>query len=324
MTAAVSARRFDVGRVDRESVAPLAGLVIVLLVAALIAPDFYRTSNLTTVGRQIAILAVIAIGQTVVLIAGGIDLSVGAVMAFAMVLVARLSDGDNGRLLASLALCLGFGLAVGLLNACLVVARRVPPFVATLATLILIEGVQTAWTRGVPSGTLPSALTTVGQSRWLGVPVPLVVAVVLGAAMALLMQSTTYGRWVYSAGANPGAARVAGVPVGAVVAVSFVVCSLCAVLGGLLLAGYVGYVDQYIGQGYDLDSIAAAVVGGTALTGGRGGIGRSMVGAATIACLLNLIVLSGADAWLQLVVKGSVIVVAVAVQQAARGGRRWQ
>jgi ribose/xylose/arabinose/galactoside ABC-type transport system permease subunit len=196
MTAALGAiRRFDRGRIDRESIAPLAGLVVVLIVALVIAPDFYRTSNLTTVGRQVAILSVITIGQTIVLIAGGIDLSVGAVMAFAMVIVARVSDGDNVRLLAALALCLGFGVTVGLLNAGLVVARRVPPFVATLATLILIEGVQTAWTRGVPSGTLPSALTEVGQSRLIGVPVPLIIAVVLGAVTAFLMQSTTYGRW---------------------------------------------------------------------------------------------------------------------------------
>lgn len=313
-----AARRF---RIDRESIAPVAGLLVVLLLALALAPEFYRSSNLTTVGRQIAILAVIAIGQTVVLIAGGIDLSVGAVMAFGMVIVARLSSGDDGQVLVALLVALGAGVAIGLLNAFLVVVRRVPPFVATLATLILIRGVQTAWTRGVPSGSLPSFLTTLGQSTWMGVPVPLVIGAVLGAGAAFVMRSTTYGRWACSAGSNPGAARVAGVPTGAVLTIAFVVCSLFAVVGGLLLAGYVGYVDQYIGQGYDLDSIAAAVVGGAALTGGRGGIGRSIVGAATIACLLNLIVLSGADQWLQLVVKGSVIVLAVAVQQAARGER---
>lgn len=312
------ARRF---RIDRESVAPVAGLIVVLMLALALTPEFYRGSNLTTVGRQIAILSVIAIGQTVVLIAGGIDLSVGAVMAFAMVIVARLSSGDDGQVVIALVVAAGAGMAIGLLNAFLVVARRVPPFVATLATLILIRGVQTAWTRGVPSGSLPSFLTTIGQSRWLGVPVPLVVAAVLGAGTAFVMRSTTYGRWAYSAGSNPGAARVAGVPVGVVLTIAFVVSSLFAVVGGLLLAGYVGYVDQYIGVGYDLDSIAAAVVGGAALTGGRGGIGRSIVGATTIACLLNLIVLSGADEWLQLVVKGSVIVLAVAVQQVARGDR---
>jgi ribose transport system permease protein len=318
MTLAVPTSPSWSDRIDRDTVAPFAGLVIVLLLALVIAPDFYQSSNLATAGRQVAILSVIAVGQTVVMVAGGIDLSVGAVMTFAMVVVARFSDGADDRLLYTLGLCVALGVVVGAMNAFLVVVRDVPPFVATLATLILLRGAQTAWTRGVPSGTLPPALRSVGQSRLLGVPGPLLVAIVVALVLAWVMSSTTYGRWVYSAGSNPSAARLAGVPVGWVLSIAFVICSLCAVIGGLLLAGYVGYVDQYLGQGYDLDSIAAAVVGGAALTGGRGGIGRTIVGAATIAFLLNLIVLSGADNWLQLVVKGVIILVAVAVQQAAR------
>lgn len=321
MTAALESDRRRIPSLDREVAAPLVGLLIVLLVAVLFAPDFYRGSNLSTIGRQIAILAIIAIGQTIVLIAGGIDLSVGAMMAFGMVVVARLSGGEDGQLLLAILVAVGAGVAVGLLNAFLVVRRRVPPFVATLATLILVRGVQTAWTRGVPSGSLPSALISTARAQIYGVPAPLIVALAFALAAGFLMSFTTYGKWAYTAGMNPSAAHVAGIPTGFAMTMAFIICSVSAVIGGLLLAGYVGYVDQYIGQGYDLDSIAAAVVGGAALTGGRGGVGRSLVGAATIACVLNLVVLSGADQWLQLVVKGAIIVSAVAVQQRARGGR---
>jgi ribose transport system permease protein len=203
----------------------------------------------------------------------------------------------------------------------LVVGRRVPPFVATLATAVLIIGFQTAWTQGVPGGGIPPALAELGSSRVIGVPAPTIVAAAVIGIVAVVLKFTIWGRWVYTTGGNPEAARISGVPTAWVTAGAYIACSLLAVFGGLLLGGYAGYVDAYLGAGYDLDSIAAAVIGGTSFAGGVGGVGRTIMGSIVIASALNMIVLTGADEWLQLVVKGSIIVVAVAVQTVRWSGR---
>lgn len=300
---------------------PAFGLVIILIVALAIAPSFFQPSNLTSLSRQAAILAIVATGQTLVLLVRGIDLSVGAVITLSMVIVARVSEGGNEQLGTAVGAALLLGLIVGALNAVLVVARRVPPFVATLATAVLVVGVQTAWTQGVPGGGIPPALAEIGASRVFGIPGPTIIAALVIGAVAILLKFTIWGRWLYATGGNPEAARIAGVPTALVTASAYIACSVLAVLGGLLLGGYAGYVDAYLGVGYDLDSIAAAVIGGTSFAGGVGGVGRTIVGSIVIASALNMIVLTGADEWLQLVVKGLIILVAVAVQMVRWRGR---
>lgn len=299
---------------DWASLTPVLGLVVILIIALFLAPSFFQPANLGNLSRQAAILAIVAAGQTLVLLVRGIDLSVGAVMTLSMVIVARVSEGNDGQLAVAIGAALLLGLTVGALNAVLVVGRRVPPFVATLATAVLIVGFQTAWTQGVPGGGIPSALAELGSSRILGIPAPTYIALIVIGIVAIVLKFTILGRWLYSAGGNPEAARMSGVPVAWVTAGAYIACSLLAVFGGLLLGGYAGYVDAYLGVGYDLDSIAAAVIGGTSFAGGVGGVGRSLLGAVVIASALNMIVLTGADEWLQLVVKGAIILVAVAVQ----------
>lgn len=306
---------------DWTAFTPVFGLVVILIVAPVVAPSFFQPTNLSNLSRQAAILAVVATGQTLVLLVRGIDLSVGAVITLSMVIVARVSEGNDEQLLAAVGAALLLGLIVGVVNAVLVVGRRVPPFVATLATAVLIIGFQTAWTQGVPGGGIPPALAGLGSSRVLGVPAPTIVAAVVIGIVAVVLKFTIWGRWLYTTGGNPEAARISGVPTAWVTAGAYIACSLLAVFGGLLLGGYAGYVDAYLGAGYDLDSIAAAVIGGTSFAGGVGGVGRTIMGSIVIASALNMIVLTGADEWLQLVVKGSIIVVAVAVQTIRWSGR---
>lgn len=294
--------------------APVIALGVALLAAAVLTPEFYSATNLVNVLRQAAILGIVAIGQTFVLLTAGIDLSVGGVMGMSMIIAAQISGGDNSALLPAVALALVVGVIVGAANAFLVVARKVPPFVATLATFILLEGARDAWTRGIPSGALPQALQFFGQRNLALVPVPALILLVVGFMGIFVLRRTTYGRSLYALGSNPDAAYMSGINVPFLTASAYVVCSVLAIVGGLVLSGYIGYVDRYLGQGFELDSIAASVVGGVSLAGGRGGIGGALAGVLLLAVLTNIVIFLNLGESAQLIVKGTVIIAAVALQ----------
>lgn len=197
---------------------PLSGLALVLVAAALLTPGFYSEANLRLVLFQAGLIGVTAVGQTVVLLGRGIDLSVGAVMGLTTVIVATQTDGDGGKLPAALLLAALAGIAIGAVNAGLVVLRGVPPFVATFAVFVLVQGGITAWTRGAAAGDIPRAVQTLGSGRVLGVPTPLWVFAAIAAAAAVVLARTSAGRRLYATGANPRAARLSGIRTGRVIA----------------------------------------------------------------------------------------------------------
>lgn len=296
------------------NLAPLLGPFVVVVIGVLFGSNFFSTGNFSNLSRQVGFLSVVALGQMTVLLIRGIDLSVGALMTLAMVFVARNSRETNvdSKLLIVGALLVG--VLVGLTNAYLVLGRNIPPFVATLAMYLLLTGVISIWTKGVPSGEVPSILKQLGATKVGVLPIPTVIGVALTMLLAFLLSKTIFGSWIYATGQNPEAAKIAGVPVGLITVMAYVVCSVCAVVGGLLLSGYIGYVDRYLGQGWELDSIAAAIVGGTAFIGGRGGAFRTLGGVFTIAGISNVILLTGADRWLRFVSTGLVIIVSMVLQ----------
>lgn len=305
--------------------APLAGLVVILLLAAVTTPGFYSGGVLQLVLFQIGLIGVTAVGQTLVLLVGGIDLSIGAVIGLTTVIIAEYSQGDGERLGAAVLLALAAGAVVGLLNGLLVVRRQVPAFVATFATFVLVQGVITAWTRGAPSGTIPGELSPLGTGRWLGIPVPTWVFLVVALVAGVVLARSGLGRRLYATGANARATALSGVRTGWIVAGCFVASALLAVLAGLINAGYIGYVDARLSRSLDLNSVAAAVIGGIALTGGRGRIGQTVAGVALLAVLLAWLRQLGAGAGAQLVVSGAVILLAVWLQSSgwtARSTRR--
>lgn len=321
MTTATAAR-FPLNRaVAGQVAASLGGLGLILIVAAILTPRFYSGANLTLILSQVGFIGVTAIGQTFVLLVGGIDLSVGAVIGLTMVTVAVVTGGHGARLAPAIVLAFALGLGVGAANAFLTVVRRVPPFIATFASFTLAEGAVLAWTKGAPSGQIPASLNPLGAGSVGPVPVPALVFVALLAVSAVALARGTYGRRIYATGYNPVAARMAGVPAKLVVTSTYLVCAACAVLGGLMLSGYTGYVDNQLIGSLNLNSIAAAVVGGTSLAGGRGGVLRSTVGVLLIACLDSFMVLVNAGNAGQLCIEGLVILVAVWLQ-ARPGGRR--
>lgn len=298
-----------------DGLAPLGGLFVVLVIAAIVTPSLYDADTLDLILFQIGLIGITAIGQTVVLLTGGIDLSVGAVIGLTTVIVAGHADGDNGALLSAIVLATAAAIGVGALNAGLVVLRRVPPFVATFAVFVLVQGAITAATRGAPSGEIPSSLLPLGGDQILGLPVVLWIFVLLAVAATVVLARTVIGRRLYATGANERAAALSGIRTGLVIGGAYVLCAVLAVLAGLVNAAYAGHVDAQLARSLNLDSVAAAVIGGVALTGGRGTVAQTAVGVVLLAVLLVWMLELGAGAGGQLAVSGAAILLAVLLRQ---------
>ena len=285
-------------------------LMLLLIVAAVVTPNLFEKETLAVMFRQCAQLGIIAIGQTMVMLVAGLDLSVGGVIVMTSMVVAEVSNGRNEMIPAAVVVALIIGMLIGLGNGLLVTKRKVPPLVATLVMLFLVQGAQQAFTRGVPSGFVPEALGIVNQS-WGFLSIPLLIWIGLNAVFLVILKGTTYGRRIYATGSNPEAARLTGIPVNLIKISVYVLASGLAVISGVVLTGYVGYVDRFIATGLDLDSIAAAVVGGTAFFGGRGGLLGTIAGVLIIQVLSTMVVLIGLDIETQFIIKGLVILAAV-------------
>ncbi len=288
-------------------------LVLVLIAAGLLSPAFYQPANIFNILRQASALGILSVGQTIVMIGGGIDLSVAAVMQLVTVGVAEVTKGKDEGVIVAVVIMLVLSMIVGLVNGLLVTRRRVAPFVATLFVGVVVTGARQVYTQATPSGSLPPLIRLIGRDSTGPLPNAAIIFLSLALIAAIVLRKTTFGRRLYAVGGNAEAAWLAGIPVNTVRLITYVVSSLLAGMAGLVLAGYVGYADQWIGRGYDLDSIAAVVIGGTSLAGGRGGIGGTLAGVLLVTVLLNLVLLLNLNVQWQLVVKGIVIILAVAL-----------
>ena len=291
-------------------------LALLLVIGLIVRPEVYRPDSLFLILRSSSQLGMVALGQTLVMLVAGLDLSVTGVIVLTSVVIAQVGAGQDNRILPGLLIALGFGALIGFANGLLVAKRNVPPFVATLGMLVLIRGAQNAYTQGVPSGEVPNGLKMLNAS--LGpLPVSFVIWVAFTALLAFILYMTPFGRRVYAIGSNREAARLSGIAVDRYVIAVYVICSLLVVGSGIILSGYVGYVDRYLGRGFDLDSIAAAVVGGVAFSGGRGSLIAAMAGVLLVTFLSSLLLIIGMDVQAQLIVKGLVVIGAVALYSLA-------
>lgn len=277
--------------------APLMLLIIVLAVVAVVEPRVVHLSNLKDVVTQASPIAILALGAMVVLLTGGIDLSAG--FGVAMVAVAMIgSMGFDGNLTQGLLVALCFGLALGLVNGLLVGVLRIPAFIATLATFTAVQGVTLTKAK---SGTLivsDPTLLRIGTGSVAGIPFPIVIAAGIALIMALLLRMTRFGVRTYALGSgDPDAARLSGVPVARHLVLVYVVAGLLTTVTAVLLAGRTGVVAPNIGGvSLLLDAIAATVLGGTSIFGGRGTVWGTLIGAVIIALITNTLRVSGADA----------------------------
>lgn len=272
---------------------------------------FLEKRNLLNVGRQASVVAIVALGQALVIIARGIDLSVGSVIGLSAV-VSAIILRDTGNNFYALTAGLSAGLACGLANGIMFTRFHINPFIATLGMLSIARGIALLLTGGIP-------VTYVGWAEYLGagriydIPVSFAMMLVLSLAVHVLASRTVTGREIYAAGDNPKAARLAGINVDRTRLFVFALCGLLAGLGGIILAGNLASADPNLGMGYELDVIAAVILGGTALSGGRGSIFGVFIGALLMALLNNAFVLLGISAYWQVVTKGLIIILAVGI-----------
>jgi ribose/xylose/arabinose/galactoside ABC-type transport system permease subunit len=291
-------------------------IVLESIFFALYAPQFLSVPNLINIALSIAIVGILAVGMTAVILTGGIDLSVGSVAALAGVVAAWMATTNApGAVALAAAAALGVGLAVGLFNGVMVAWFRVPPFVTTLAMLTICRGLAFIITGGRSVANLPSGFGLFGREHLLGVPVPVWLMLLVFAAGWFVLKRMTFGRYVYAVGGNREAAFLAGVNIKGVTLLVYVLNGLLVGLAGLVLASRLGAGVPNAGIQYELDVIAAVVVGGTSLNGGRGSVIATLWGAVFIGVLNNGLNLAGIDPYMQRIALGAVILLAVLADQ---------
>ena len=236
-----------------RSIPAWATLALLLLLAGIAVEGFLLPEHLLIVGQQVAPLLLVAVGQTFVILTGGLDLSVGSVVTLSLVLVAGVSGGHDGRLIEGVLASLAAGLAVGIVNGLIVVRLRTPPLVATLATMSIVQGIAWVYTAGAPKGSVPDTLQFIANGSLLSLPVADIVVFAIVVAAWFVLARAVFGRHLFATGANRATAKLSGVDTGAIVVVAYGVCGLFAALGGLMLAGYIGVGTLEAGGSYILE-----------------------------------------------------------------------
>jgi len=301
-------RRLGIG----QKLGPLAGLFAIVLVVSIMEPDFLTLNNLFNILRQVSINALIAFGMTFVILTGGIDLSVGSILALSSAFVAGLMTDGTSALIAVLA-GLIVGAVMGALNGMVISLGKVAPFIATLATMTIFRGLTLVYTDGKP-------ITGLSQGGWFELfgrgyfwifPVPVLTMLLAFAVLYFILKKTTFGRYTYAIGGNEEAAKLMGIQVNKVKIMIYSLSGLMAALAGIILTSRLNSAQPTAGTSYELDAIAAVVLGGTSLSGGRGWIVGTLIGALIIGTLNNGLNLLGVSSFFQLVVKGLVILFAV-------------
>ena len=291
-------------------------MALVALVAALslLSDRFLTPSNVVNVLRQISINAIIACGMTVVIIGRGIDLSVGSLLALTGVVGASLAVGGLPAGLAILA-AMALGTALGTFNGLFVAYAGIAPFIVTLAGLTIFRGAALAFTDGRPITGLPAAFMTLGYGTFLGLPVPIWIMLGFLLLTHVILRFTALGRAIYAIGGNEDAARLSGIAVRRVQAFTFAFSGLASALAAMVLTGRLNSAQPSAGVMFELDAIAAVVVGGTSLFGGRGGVFGTLVGALIIGVINNGMNLLNVPSFYQQIVKGGVILGALLIER---------
>ncbi|WP_433605310.1 ABC transporter permease [Dactylosporangium sp. CA-139114] len=299
----------------------LALLVVAVAVMSFAEPTFATAGNLTNIVNAMITVSFLAIGMTVVLIAGGLDLSVGSVMGLSAGVAASCLNNGLPLAVAFLA-ALGVGAGIGLINGLLVTKLGIPDFIVTLAMLGLAGGFLLYWTAGVPIlGYMTEPYYYVGGLRRILGPitVPMVLVLVVGVAVSVFLRRTALGVKFYAVGSSPTGAMHAGIRVDRIKIGAYVISGLMAAVAGIHIAGRTTTVPPLIGNGYEISAIAAAVIGGASLSGGKGRVIGALVGALTLTLTRNIINLTGVESSWQAVVTGLVLILAILANQAWSG-----
>jgi ribose transport system permease protein len=319
MTAAAipGRRRFGLN-IGLRDAGTLFGLLAIVVVFAVLSPNFLTERNLLNILQQSSINACVALGMTLVIIAGGIDLSVGPTAAIAAVVAAVLMAA-GAPIVVAIPAALLFGMAAGALNGTLVAYGGLQPFIVTLGTLSLYRAAALIYTGGNPIlGILPE-FRALFNASFFGIPSPVVIVAVLALAVWVLLNKTPLGEYFLAVGGNAEASHIAGVPVAMTKIASYVISGSLAAVAGLVLVGRLGAADPTLGNLWELDAIAAAAIGGASLMGGKGSIVGTLLGAIILGSLRNGLTLLNVQAFYQLLATGIIILVAMLIDRATRG-----
>lgn len=302
------------GRKALRQMTSLLSLVIIVFVLAVTSPAFFHLSNIMNILVQVAVVAVIAAGSTAVILTGGIDLSVGAVMALSGVLSAGVIRGTGNPFMAALT-CIGVSVLCGFITGLMITAGRMPPFVATLSMMSITRGLSFIYTKGKPISGFPDSFRFFGAGAIGGIPVMILLTLVVYIVMYFVLKRTPFGRVIYAIGSNEEATRLTGINTSKN---KLLVYSLAGLLTGIAALMYVGRINSGhpgAGSGYEMDAIAAVVIGGTSLSGGKGSLVGTLIGALIMGVIRNGLNLLNVDPYWQNVVLGLVIAGAVMLDQ---------
>lgn len=299
-----------------QKLGPLLGLLILIIIVSILNPSFLAPLNILNLLRQVAINALIAYGMTFVILTGGIDLSVGSILALSSALMAGMIVSGIDPILAILIGCV-LGAVMGMINGLLVVKGKMAPFIATLATMTIFRGLTLVYTDGNPITGLGDnyLFQLFGRGYFLGIPVPAITMMVSFAILWVILHKTPFGRQTYAIGGNEKAAIISGIKVPRVKVMIYSLAGLLSALAGAILTSRLNSAQPTAGTSYELDAIAAVVLGGTSLSGGRGRIFGTLIGALIIGTLNNGLNLLGVSSFYQMVVKGIVILIAVLIDR---------
>ena len=300
---------------------PYIALVVIFIISAIASPQIFPTyTNVANILRQASIVGVVSIGMTVVLLVGGIDLSVTSIMAIcacvlADMMEARIADGKQGIMIGPILIVLLIGCLIGLVNGILIVTRNLEPFIITLGVNMVVKGINMIYTKGAPGGKVTEFWANFGSKSIGGVPYAVLLYAVMMAIFMVILHKTVYGRHIYAIGSNAEAARLTGIKVKINKVMAYVLCGFTAALAGVMLMARVRVGEPNGSTGYDMDALAAAVIGGTSMGGGIGSLAGTLAGVLIMAIMNNILNLVGADPNLQGVIKGGIILIAVLIQR---------
>ena len=305
---------------SKQQLIALVCLIAVVFVLSFLSEYFFTVNNLFNIGKQASINLIIGLGMTLVIISGGIDLSVGSLLALTISIMAVLNVVYDVNIVVAALVAIAATVLAGAINGVVIQYGKVPAFITTLGMMGIARGVVLLISRGNPSMSFPDEFLWIADGTVLGVPFPIFLSLVIAVLVALLLKYTELGRGIYAIGGNAEAARLSGINVPFVRIATYTLSGFCCALGGIIFAARVGAAPPSAGTGYELNAIAAVIIGGTPLTGGQGKVFGTIVGAFLMAVISNGLNIIEVDPYWQGIVIGAIIVFAVMMSNLRKSG----
>lgn len=302
--------KYNLSKNNLSKYKSLIGLFVLCIAISILTPRFLSVSNITNVLTQVSVNAIIAIGMTFVILTGGIDLSVGSTLAISGAVAAYIIKSTGNVFLAILAAVV-IGVGIGIINGIVISKGKVQAFIVTLASMTIFRGMTYVFTNGNPISGLVGSFNSIGNAKVGVLPLPVIITVATVAIAYYVLTQTRFGRYLYALGGNEDSARLSGINTDKIKILVYVVSGIAAALSGVIITSRIGSASPNAGSGFELDAIAAVVIGGTSLAGGEGSVMGTIIGALIIGVLNNGLNLLNVSPFYQLIVKGIVILIAV-------------